>query len=298
MDKDIELFFDYLLYQKNYSLHTIKSYKEDISMFKEYLDKENISYLDIDYQLIRAYMQELDKKKLSSSSIGRKLSGLRSFYKYLARNKKIKSNPFTLVKSPKKEHKLPKFLYYNELESLFLIPDLSDSFGIRDRLILELLYATGIRVGELELLKIKDINETNKTIKIFGKGSKERIVLFGDYAKEILNLYLKDARPNLEKEKSEYLLLNHLGNRLTARGIRFILDKIIDKSSLDTKISPHVLRHTFATHLLNAGCDIVSVQELLGHESLKATQIYTHITSEGLRNVYLKTHPRSNKKID
>ena len=176
---------------------------------------------------------------------------------------------------------------------MFNICDTTTFYGLRDRLILEILYATGIRVGELEYMKIKDINLYENKIKILGKGNKERIVYFGEYTREILDLYLKQRT-----DKNEYLLINNHKERLTSRGIRYILNKIIAKTSIETKISPHMLRHTFATHMLNEGCDLLSVQELLGHESLRATQVYTHVTNDRLKDVYLKTHPRNKKRID
>ena len=186
-------------------------------------------------------------------------------------------------------------MYYNELEDLFKIPDLETDLGVRDRLILELLYATGIRVGELINIKVKDISFSNNSIKVFGKGSKERIVFFGEYALEYLNLYLKGARNNLNIRNSDYLILNARGNNITERGVELIINKIVKEASIKTKVSPHTFRHTFATHLLNEGCDILTVQELLGHESLKATQVYTHVTNEHLKEVYFKTHPNNKK---
>lgn len=299
MKKMINKYIDYLCYQKNYSNYTTENYKEDLLFFYDYLEKECLNYLDIKYQDLHLFFNYLDSFKYSKNTISRRISSIRSFYKFLVRNKYIDYNPFELVSLPKKDKKLPKFLYYNELETLFEIPDLKTPLGVRNRLILELLYATGMRVGELENIKINDINTSEKNIKILGKGNKERIAYYGDYVKEYLSLYLKSARKILLKNKldEDYLLLNNNGTRLTSRGIRLVIDDIINKSCLDTKISPHTIRHTFATHLLNEGCDILSVQELLGHESLKATQIYTHITNETLKNVYLKSHPRSNKKI-
>ena len=299
MKKMINKYIDYLIYQKNYSNYTTENYKEDLLFFHDYLEKEYLNFLDIKYQDLHLFFNYLDDLKYSKNTIARRISSIRSFYKYLVRNKYIDYNPFELVSLPKKDKKLPKFLYYNELEILFKIPDLKTNLGIRNRLILELLYATGMRVGELEKIKLQDINQSEQTIKILGKGNKERIVYYGDYAAKYLDKYIKTSRKNLLKEKKDenYLLLNNNGTRLTSRGIRLIINDIIDKSTLDAKISPHTLRHTFATHLLNEGCDILSVQELLGHESLKATQIYTHITNETLKNVYLKSHPRGNKKI-
>lgn len=293
MDTYIEKYLEYLKIQKNYSINTIEGYEEDIEFFKKFLDKNGYNFLEVEYKDIRQFFNYMDSLKLSKNTISRKISSLRNFYKYLARNNYIKYNPFSLTKGPKKDKLLPKFLYYNELEEMFNVCDTTTFYGLRDRLILEILYATGIRVGELEYMKIKDINFYENTIKILGKGNKERIVYFGEYTREILDLYLKQRT-----DKNEYLLINNHKERLTSRGIRYILNKIIAKTSIETKISPHMLRHTFATHMLNEGCDLLSVQELLGHESLRATQVYTHVTNDRLKDVYLKTHPRNKKRID
>lgn len=293
MDTYIEKYLEYLKIQKNYSINTIEGYEEDIEFFKKFLDKNSYNFLEVEYKDIRQFFNYMDSLKLSKNTISRKISSLRNFYKYLARNNYIKYNPFSLTKGPKKNKLLPKFLYYNELEEMFNVCDTTTFYGLRDRLILEILYATGIRVGELEYMKIKDINFYENKIKILGKGNKERIVYFGEYTREILDLYLKQRT-----DKNEYLLINNHKERLTSRGIRYILNKIIAKTSIETKISPHMLRHTFATHMLNEGCDLLSVQELLGHESLRATQVYTHVTNDRLKDVYLKTHPRNKKRID
>ena len=293
MDKHIEKYLDYLLYQKNYSKNTILNYEEDLNFFKNFLDDRKISFLDLEYKDIRSFYNYMDSLKYSKNTISRKVSSIRSFYKYLARDGDIPYNPFSLTNGPKKDKLLPKFLYYNELEDLFEACDMNTFLGIRDRLILEMLYATGMRVGEIETVKEKDINFSDNSIKVLGKGSKERIVYFGEYAREILDLYLEK-----KTDKNEYLFINNNGGRLTARGIRYILNKIVDKTSLNTKISPHMLRHSFATHLLNEGCDLLSVQELLGHESLRATQVYTHVTNDRLKDVYLKAHPRNKERID
>ena len=292
MDKYIDLYLDYIVYQRNYSDLTILNYKEDLLFFKDYVEKQKVSFLDIDYSFIRKFYNYMDEQKFSKNTISRKISSIRSFYKYLARNDHIKFNPFSLTKGPKKDKLLPKFLYYNELEELFDACDLEEFFGVRDRLLLEILYATGMRVGELEMVKVKDINLYDNSIKVLGKGNKERIVYFGDYAREILDMYL-----DLRDDNCEYLLINNKKERLTARGMRYILDKIVKKACLNTKVSPHMLRHSFATHLLNEGCDLLSVQELLGHESLRATQVYTHVTNDRLKDVYLKSHPRGNVKV-
>ena len=297
MKNDIEKFIKYLKEQKNYSKYTIINYEEDLYFLKAYLEKEGISYLDVDYSVIRLYFNYLDSFNYSKNTIAKKITSARSFYKYLARNNKIKSNPFSLCSLPKKDKLLPKFLYYNELEEMFSSCDTSN-LGIRNRCILELLYATGMRVGELVNIKLNDIDLKEKYIKILGKGNKERIVYFGDYAKEYLEKYIYEVRDNLLKnKKSDYLFINNSGTNLSSRGVELIIKNIIKETSIKSNITPHVLRHTFATHLLNEGCDILSVQELLGHESLRATQVYTHITNEGLRNIYNISHPRNHKNI-
>lgn len=297
MKNDIEKFIKYLKEQKNYSKYTIINYEEDLYFLKAYLEKEGISYLDVDYSVIRLYFNYLDSFNYSKNTIAKKITSARSFYKYLARNNKIKSNPFSLCSLPKKDKLLPKFLYYNELEEMFSSCD-DSNLGIRNRCILELLYATGMRVGELVNIKLNDIDLKEKYIKILGKGNKERIVYFGDYAKEYLEKYIYEARDSLLKnKKSDYLLINNSGTNLSARGVELVIKNIIKETSIKSNITPHVLRHTFATHLLNEGCDILSVQELLGHESLRATQVYTHITNEGLRNIYNISHPRNHKNI-
>ena len=289
----IEEFLNYLKVQKNYSINTITSYKRDLLLFNEYLIKESLSFDNIEYQDIRLFYNYLDSKKYNKSSICQILSSIRSFYKYLLNNNYIKTNIFKYANNPKKDKLLPKFLYDNQLNELFSIPDLNTSLGIRDRLILELLYSTGIRVSELVSIKVNDFNYDDMSLKILGKGNKERIVYFDDYTLEYLNKYLS-LREDLLKDKidSNYLLLNKNGNRLSDRGVRLIIDNLINKSTINEKISPHVIRHTFATNLLNEGCDITTVQELLGHKSLRATQVYTHVTNDRLKQVYDDNHPR------
>ena len=202
----------------------------------------------------------------------------------------------TLVSNPKIEKKLPKIIYSNELDTILNIPDKTTKIGLRDALILELLYSTGVRVSELVNIKIDDINFNKKEIKIFGKGSKERIVLFGNKCLDLLEQYISKSRSELYSEYSDdYLLLSKTGRKINQREIRSIIDDVVTKAGLKIHISPHVLRHTFATDLLNNGADLRSVQELLGHESLSTTTIYTHISNERLRNVYLHAHPRAHK---
>lgn len=294
MDKYITLFLNYLINERNYPNDTtVKNYELDLLNYQDFLKENNLNYLKITKDDIRSYLKYLDKLKYKNSSISRHLSSLRTFYGFLVNEGVIESNIFKSISSPKKKKQLPNFLQYDEVEKMLSVCDLKEPLHIRNRLIIETLYDTGIRVSELVNIKLNDLNIATKEIRVLGKGSKERIVYFGDYEIDILNLYLNQARPKLLKNKSsDYLLLNHLGDRLTDRGVRLIISDVIKKASLKHKVSPHTLRHTFATHLLNEGADLKSVQELLGHSSLSTTQIYTHVSNERLRSVYLKSHPR------
>ena len=220
------------------------------------------------------------------------ISSLRSFFKYLKVNHIIKDNPMTLISNPKLEKKLPKYLTINEVESMLNAPDMSDKIGIRDAFILELLYVSGIRVSELVNIKINDIETSERRIKILGKGSKERYVLYGSRCQELLSKYIK-VRNEFLKYPNDYLLLSLTGRKLNPREVRNIINRIKIKAGVDISISPHTFRHTFATHMLNEGADIRAVQELLGHENLSTTTIYTHLTNEKLRRTYLNTHPRA-----
>ena len=289
----LDEYLKYLEMQKNYSSFTVSGYRDDIIEYLEFVEGEALSFLDVKYDDIRFFLMHLNDRKNSNSTVARKISSIRGFYKYLQNNEYINNNPFGLIKLPKKEKKLPRFFQYNELEQLFEVPDVSTSIGQRDLLILELLYSSGIRVSELVSIKIKDIS--SDTFKVLGKGNKERIANIGSYARRALDNYLEDGYIKLNKKGSDYLFLNNNGEVLTTRGIRYILNKIIEKTTINKKISPHMIRHSFATHLLNEGCDILSVQELLGHESLTTTAIYTHVTTERLKEVYFKTHPRAYK---
>ncbi len=291
---------DYLIYltkERNYSKLTVTNYAKDITFFNRYLKEHNLAYLTIKRDDIREYLKYLDVLKYKNSTQARMISSLRNYYEYLLVKKRINNNPFKLIRNPKKEHKLPNFLQYDEFIKLIDGLDLDKDFDVRNRLILELLYATGVRVSELINIKLNDINYKDKSIKVLGKGNKERIVYFGDYAYDMLDRYQNGVRGNLLKGKeSSYLFINKNGDQLTAHGVEEVINNVVQRVSLKHKISPHVLRHTFATHLLEDGADIRTVQELLGHASLSTTQIYTHVTNEHLRNVYLKAFPRNRDK--
>lgn len=293
-----EQFIKYLKNERNYSVHTIINYQNDINDFNKFMEKEHIhSYQDVTYNQIRGYLMDLYDQNYQASSVSRKLSSMRSFYKFLVSENVVNDNPFLLVNTPKKAKSLPKFLYYQDLETIINSIDLKTPVGIRDRLIFEMLYATGIRVSELVNIKINDINTHEQSIKVLGKGNKERIVYYGQYCQEILIKYLNESRTKLLKNSvSDWLLINNKQSGLTSRGIRLIISRIINKTSLQYNVSPHTLRHTFATHLLNEGADLLTVQELLGHVNLSTTSIYTHVSNEQLRSVYLKAHPRNQKK--
>lgn len=293
--KYLEDFLKYIDFEKNDSEYTTINYELDIVEYLKFCDENKINYQTITYKQARNYINFLyEEKKDKASTISRKISALRTFYRFLENND-IENYSFSLLKLPKKGKRLPKFFEYNELEELFDVPDTTDSLGQRDRLILELLYASGMRVSELVNIKISDISFGTKTIKILGKGNKERITYFNDITNKYLNKYIKDGRKELNINNIDYLFLNYRGGHLTTRGVEKILDKIIKQTALNKHITPHMLRHSFATHLLNEGCDLLSVQELLGHASLSATNIYTHITNDRLKDVYLKTHPRARK---
>ena len=297
MEKYIKDFERYLKNERKYPENTITSYLNDLYNYKQYIHEKLLNYKIINKDEIREYLKYLDKEKKSKSSISRELSALRNFYTFLLHNNIVDNNPFKNIKNPKKDKKLPNFLQTDELQNIFDSIDMSNPLGIRNRLIIELLYATGIRVSELTSLKLNDIDIHNKEIRITGKGNKERIVYFGDYAKKYLSLYINEARYELlNSNTSNYLLIINNGSELTSRGVELIVNEVVKKAALKHNISPHVLRHTFATDMLNNGADLKSVQELLGHESLSTTQIYTHITNERLRSVYLHTFPRQSEK--
>ena len=296
MEKEIDRFVEYLKYQRNYSNFTCNNYKKDLNEYNSFILSNKINYKNMNYNEAKEYVIYLNKKNDAKSTISRKLSSLRTFYKYLVLNNKVESNPFLLVSSPKKEKRIPKFINYNNMEEILNVPNIKTKEGQRERVILEVLYASGVRVSELVNIKLKDIDFSNKNILIFGKGSKERLVSFGDYALEYINLYLKEGRNLLlDGVKSDYLIVGKKSEKLTTRRVEQIIDDIIKRTSIKLNITPHMFRHTFATHLLDNGCDLLVVQELLGHASLSSTEIYTHVSNEHLREVYLKCHPRNKR---
>jgi len=295
--KDLILkFLEELKYEKKYSDLTINGYSKDLDFFLEYLNENNIKdYNFVDYQDIRLYINYLYNLKYNNKTISRHISALRSFFKYLKVNNFIKNNPMILVSNPKLEKKLPKYLNFEDIEKLLNAFDNKNYISIRNSLILEMLYSTGMRVSEITNIKVSDVSLFDKNIKITGKGNKERIVYFGTKCLNLINLYLKKSYSILNINNSEYLLLSKTGKKISDRKIRKIVDDAAKIANIELKISPHVLRHTFATHMITEGADLRSVQELLGHENLSTTQIYTHLTNEKIRNVYLNAHPRARK---
>lgn len=290
---NIEKFLNYLEYERNYSYNTIIAYRNNIENFVMYCNSKNVENVDtIDFQFVRTYISYLYDNKYNARSISRIISALKSYFKYLQKENKIKDNPLELITSPKLEKKLPKYLTINEIEKILNAVKLDNKIGIRDAFILELLYVSGIRVSELTNIKISDIDDNENKIKIMGKGNKERIVFYGTRCRCLLNKYLS-IRNQFLKCPNDYLVLSNTGRKINPREIRNIINRIKLKAGVDMNISPHTFRHTFATHMLNEGADLRSVQELLGHENLSTTQIYTHLTNEKLRRTYLNTHPRA-----
>lgn len=290
-------FLEYLQIEKNYSQYTVDCYKKDIESFISFLEAEQIQNLqDVTYADARLFLTRLYEKSYSKKSMSRKISCLRSFYRYLYREQIVVENPFALVSLPKKDQYTPRFLYAEELMKLFELNDLTTPLGQRNQALLELMYATGIRVSECAAIQLSDIDFSLQTLLVHGKGKKQRYVPFGKYAKDSLHTYIQNGRVQLKSKSAtntNALFLNNRGTTLTDRGIRLVIEKLMNKTAENIHISPHVLRHTFATHLLNEGADLRTVQELLGHENLSTTQIYTHVTKDRLKTVYMNHHPRA-----
>lgn len=304
----VEEFINYLQNERRYSENTVKAYRKDLSVFSIWLisnveniqivygDEEIVDFkLDfnsIDHLLIRRFINFLNRTNYKKRTLSRKIATLKSFFKFLNRQELIENNPMVHVLSPKVDKSLPKFMYEYQIESLMNSPDLNTPIGLRDRAVMEVLYASGMRVSELVSIKIKDINLDLGTINITGKGNKERIVPIGSYAIDAIKKYYESG---FLEDKGEYLFYGARGKPLGDRSVRTLLDGYIKKVSATLNISPHTFRHSFATHLLERGSDLRVVQTFLGHESLSTTQIYTHITKNQLKKTYDNAHPRAKK---
>lgn len=298
IDAAIESFGHYLGVEKDFSDHTKRNYLSDVCQFRKFLAARHIATLDdIDRNVVRAFFADLYRGNRKKTSIVRKAASVKAFFKYLVRKGAIRQNPAELIQAPKAEKYLPTFLSVDEMFALLDVPFSSGTSGDRDRAILELFYSSGIRVGELTALNCGDVDCAASLLKVRGKGKKERIVPLGTHAVEAIESYLTSriskAASSGKRSRDEALFLNTRGTRLTARSVARILDGYCTKSGLGRKISPHVLRHSFATHLMDAGADLRAIQELLGHESLSTTQKYTSMSVQRLMEVYDKSHPRA-----
>jgi integrase/recombinase XerC len=305
MEEYISRFGDHLKYERNVSEHTLRNYMSDLEQFYDHLcpvdsagNRRHVDVKQIDHLTIREYLSRLYQEKRKKTSIARKLATLRTFFKFLCREQVLEMNPAKLVSSPRLEKKLPKVLSVDDVIRFIETPDLETVLGKRDRAILELLYATGCRVAELAGINLDDMDFKNETIRLRGKRRKERIVPFGSKAKEALQSYL-GVRGELLIEAPEEqrdpmaLFLNYQGTRITTRSVGRMIDKYVQECAMAHDISPHSLRHSFATHLLSAGADLRAIQELLGHARLSTTQIYTQVSMEQLMKVYDKSHPKA-----
>lgn len=300
MKGEIGDFLDYLTYERNVSVNTVEAYRDDLESFVSFLcgdyltmPREQLDLRGVDHLAIRAYLAHLGRRKLRRSSIARHLSALRSFFKYLMREAIVEANPARTVATPKREKHLPSVMQTSDVVLLLDQPDGSTPLGARDRAWLELLYASGLRISELVNIDLDDIELRARLVKVRGKGAKERIVPFGSKAEEALRAYLTVRSQLVRDAKTEALFINYRGERITARSVRRLFDRYVRAASLRAGISPHTMRHSFATHLLNAGADLRGIQELLGHASLSTTQKYTHLNDWQLIAVYKKAHPRA-----
>lgn len=291
------LFLRYLMIERQYSEKTKEAYEGDIQDFFDFLEETGEpDFLKVTIQDIRIYLSFLHDKEYSRNTISRKLSSLRSFYHFLVRNNQLAENPFVYIQMKRKKDKLPRFLYEKEMNALFDSIEDDTLLGKRNLALVEVLYGTGIRVAECVAIRLSDLDLINGIVLIRGKGNKERYVPFGNFALDAIESYLDSARIKLMEKSGvahDVLFVNHRGAPLTDAGVQYILKELIKKSSLTTNIHPHMMRHTFATHLLNNGADLRTVQELLGHASLSSTQLYTHVTTDTLQKSYRNFHPRA-----
>lgn len=295
MNGEILSYLEYLRVQKNLSENTLEAYQRDLTAFSDFLEEFwQLDIFEVDHHLIRNYLALLNRKGFKRSSVSRHLATIKGLYQFLFRFGKIERNPALVIKLPKKGKFLPQILTVDEAQKLLSNFDTSTPLGVRNKAIFELLYASGIRLTELVSLDIDQLELKLGLVHILGKGRKERIVFVGEYAVEALMCYLEDGRPRLLKDlQYDALFLNHRGQRLSQRGVQYLLDQHIKQVSLAKDLSPHDLRHTFATHLLDGGADLRTVQELLGHVSLSTTQIYTRVSKAKLKSVYHNAHPRA-----
>ncbi|HNX93000.1 MAG TPA: tyrosine recombinase XerC [Syntrophomonas sp.] len=296
-----EDFLTHLRVERSASNLTLLSYRTDLGQFFDFLSREYqkpsevLSTEMINHKTVRKYLAEMQSSGLSRATMARKLASLRSFVKFMCREDILPGNPIANVSTPKQDRRLPRFLYPTEIDMLLNAPNTSRVLGRRDKAILETMYASGVRVSELVAINMGDIDWGEETILIRGKGNKERLAPLGRQAKTALLDYMENSRNHLlqaDKAANEAVFLNRFGGRLSGRSIRNIIDKYVEEVAITQKVSPHTLRHSFATHLLNGGADLRSVQELLGHVKLSTTQIYTHLTRENIKTIYDNSHPR------
>ncbi|MCB8815608.1 MULTISPECIES: tyrosine recombinase XerC [Desulfosporosinus] len=293
VDEALSLFVGHQ-YSQNRSEYTVVAYQTDLNQFFKFAalelgqEPETLTVDQVDIYIVRSFLGALSEHGLARKSMARKLAALRSFFKFLCYKEILQNNPVQRVASPKLGRKLPHFLYLDQVEGLLGAPDGTDLLGCRDKVILELLYGSGLRVSELVGLDRNNLDLDSGLIRVLGKGSKERVVPVTNYSIAAIKAYL-----GMRADQDQALLLNYQGTRLTERSVRRILDKLVAKISLEQHVHPHMLRHSFATHLLDGGADLRSVQELLGHKKLSSTQIYTHLTRERLKEVFSQAHPRA-----
>lgn len=294
MRKEISQFLASLKHEKNASPHTIASYKRDLLQLAGYLEERKVVLKEIDNVILRGFLARLQENQNKKSTVARKLAAIRSFFQFCIKKKWLEDNPAKAVATPKQEKHVPSFLSEDEMAQFLDLPQTTQPLDLRDKAALELLYATGMRVSELAGLNLDDLNFSERLIRVRGKGKKERIIPFGKKAEGSLTFYIR-SRPQINKGNIEAkaLFLNYRGERLSSRSVERIVDKYIRVTALRRKISPHSLRHSFASHLLSRGADLRVIQELLGHESLATTQKYTHLDLRQLLEVYKKSHPRS-----
>ena len=295
MEEIQKKFLNMLKVERNFSDHTLKAYHDDLAQFNQFLEQELLNLRTFEYKDARNYLSYLYSNNLKRTTVSRKISTLRTFYEFWMTQDTSVNNPFIQLVHPKKEQYLPQFFYEEEMEALFNTVLNDAKKGLRDRVVIELLYATGIRVSELVNIKVMDLDMNLPGVKVLGKGNKERFVPFGEFCRQSIEQYLEKFKP-LKSKRHPYLIVNMKGDPITERGVRYLLNDVVERTAGVTEIHPHKLRHTFATHLLNQGADLRTVQSLLGHVNLSTTGKYTHVSNQQLRKVYLSAHPRAKKE--